>query len=199
MAATGSEIDRLMALLGKLPGLGPRSARRITLHLLKKRDQLMRPLADALIAADEKTITCTLCGNVDVMEPCHICCDRGRDAHTLCVVEDVADLWALERTHAFKGRYFVLGGLLSALAGVTPDQLKVPQLMARAVSEGISEVILALPATVDGQTTAHYIADRLREQNIKASRLAHGVPLGGELDYLDEGTLTAALTARRSA
>jgi len=199
MAATGSEIDRLMALLGKLPGLGPRSARRITLHLLKKRDQLMRPLADALIAADEKIITCTLCGNVDVMEPCHICCDRGRDAHTLCVVEDVADLWALERTHAFKGRYFVLGGLLSALAGVTPDQLKVPQLMARAVSEGISEVILALPATVDGQTTAHYIADRLREQNIKASRLAHGVPLGGELDYLDEGTLTAALTARRSA
>jgi len=199
MAATGSEIDRLMALLGKLPGLGPRSARRITLHLLKKRDQLMRPLADALIAADEKIITCTLCGNVDVMEPCHICCDRGRDAHTLCVVEDVADLWALERTHAFKGRYFVLGGLLSALAGVTPDQLKVPQLMARAVSEGISEVILALPATVDGQTTAHYIADRLREQSIKASRLAHGVPLGGELDYLDEGTLTAALTARRSA
>jgi recombination protein RecR len=195
----GNEIDRLTQILGKLPGLGPRSARRVVLQLLKKRETLLRPLADALYAADEKILTCTLCHNVDTQEPCAICTERGRDAHTLCVVEDVADLWALERTHAFKGRYFVLGGLLSALAGITPDQLHITQLLARVAAEGISEVILALPATVDGQTTAHYIADRLREQGVAASRLAHGVPLGGELDYLDEGTLVAALTARRSA
>ncbi len=195
----GAELDRLIQLLGKLPGLGPRSARRVVLHLLKKRETLMQPLASALIEADAKLLTCTLCNNVDVHDPCTICQQSGRDTHQLCVVEDIADLWAIERTRSIKGRYYVLGGLLSALAGITPDQLRIPQLLARAVAENITEVILALPATVDGQTTAHYIADRLREANIPASRLAHGVPLGGELDYLDEGTLATALTARRSA
>jgi recombination protein RecR len=195
----GPELDRLINLLGKLPGLGPRSARRVVLHLLKKRETLMQPLASALIEADAKLLTCTLCGSVDTHEPCSICASSGRDTHVLCVVEDVADLWAMERTRAFKGRYFVLGNLLSALAGITPEQLQINKLVARVVSESVTEVILALPATVDGQTTAHYIADRLREANVPATRLAHGVPLGGELDYLDEGTLVAALSARRSA
>jgi recombination protein RecR len=195
----GPELDRLITLLGKLPGLGPRSARRVVLHLFRKREQLLQPLAQALLEADAKLATCSLCGNLDVSDPCTLCADRARDDHQLCVVEDVADLWALERTHAFKGRYFVLGGLLSALAGITPEQLRIPQLLERAKALGVSEVVLALPATVDGQTTAHYIADRLREQAIPATRLAHGVPLGGELDYLDEGTLTAALQARRNA
>lgn len=195
----GPELERLILLLGKLPGLGPRSARRVALHLLKKRAQVLQPLVLALSEADEKITSCDHCHNLDTANPCLICCDSGRDARSLCVVEDVADLWALERTHAFKGRYFVLGGLLSALAGITPEQLYVPQLIKRALDEGITEVVLALPATVDGQTTAHYIADQLREHRIQATRLAHGVPLGGELDYLDEGTLTAALQARRSA
>lgn len=196
---TGPELERLMTLLAKLPGLGPRSARRVALHLLKKREQLLQPLAEAMREADEKVITCSQCHNLDTVDPCSLCRQQGRDSHAICVVEDVADLWALERTHAFKGRYYVLGGLLSALAGVTPEQLRLPQLFRRAQEENIAEVILALPATVDGQTTAHYVADRLRELNVKATRLAHGVPLGGELDYLDEGTLTAALQARRSA
>ncbi len=195
----GPELERLILLLGKLPGLGPRSARRVALHLLKKRAQLLQPLAQALIEADAKLVTCSHCNNLDVSDPCLLCSDKGRDAHSLCVVEDVADLWAMERTHAFKGRYFVLGSLLSALAGITPEQLNVPQLLKQVEAEGITEVILALPATVDGQTTAHYIADRLREKNVSATRLGHGVPLGGELDYLDEGTLIAALQARRSA
>lgn len=195
----GPELERLIQLLGKLPGMGPRSARRVVLHLFKKREQLLQPLAQALIEADAKLCSCSLCNNLDTRDPCGICADRGRDPALLCVVEDVADLWAMERTHAFKGRYQVLGGLLSALAGITPEQLKINALVARAQAEGIQEVILALPATVDGQTTAHYIADRLKDYNIKATRLAHGVPLGGELDYLDEGTLTAALQARRSA
>ncbi len=195
----GPELERLIQLLGKLPGMGPRSARRVVLHLFKKREQLLQPLAQALIEADAKLCSCSLCNNLDTRDPCGICADRGRDSALLCVVEDVADLWAMERTHAFKGRYQVLGGLLSALAGITPEQLKINALVTRAQAEGIQEVILALPATVDGQTTAHYIADRLKDYNIKATRLAHGVPLGGELDYLDEGTLTAALQARRSA
>lgn len=195
----GPELERLILLLGKLPGLGPRSARRVALHLLKKRGQLLQPLALALSEADEKITSCDHCHNLDTANPCLICTEKGRDQHALCVVEDVADLWALERTHAFKGRYFVLGGLLSALAGITPEQLFIPQLVKRAIDEGITEIVLALPATVDGQTTAHYVADRMREHNIKATRLAHGVPLGGELDYLDEGTLTAALQARRTA
>lgn len=195
----GPELERLIQLLGKLPGMGPRSARRVVLHLFKKREQLLQPLAQALIEADAKLCSCSICNNLDTRDPCGICADRGRDPALLCVVEDVADLWAMERTHAFKGRYQVLGGLLSALAGITPEQLKINELVARVQADGVQEVILALPATVDGQTTAHYIADRLKDYNIKATRLAHGVPLGGELDYLDEGTLTAALQARRSA
>lgn len=195
----GPELEHLLTLLGRLPGLGPRSARRVVLHLFRKREQVLRPLADALLAADAKLTTCSQCHNLDVADPCHLCTDPHRDDHLLCVVEDVADLWAMERTHAFKGRYHVLGGLLSALAGVTPQHLHIPALVTRAREANVREVILALPATVDGQTTAHYIADRLREAEIPATRLAHGVPLGGELDYLDEGTLIAALTARRSA
>lgn len=195
----GPELERLIQLLGRLPGLGPRSARRVVLHLFKKREQLLQPLAQALLEADAKLSSCHICNNLDTRDPCSICSDQGRDGQILCVVEDVADLWAMERTHAFKGRYHVLGGLLSALAGVTPEQLQIGPLVARAKEQQVSEVILALPATVDGQTTAHYIADRLKEAGIAATRLAHGVPLGGELDYLDEGTLTAALQARRSA
>ncbi len=195
----GPELEHLITLLGRLPGLGPRSARRVVLHLFRKREQVLRPLAEALLTADAKITSCSLCHNLDVTDPCTLCADPRRDDQVLCVVEDVADLWAMERTHAFKGRYHVLGGLLSALAGVTPQHLHVPDLLIRAQDNQVTEVILALPATVDGQTTAHYIADRLREVNISATRLAHGVPLGGELDYLDEGTLTAALNARRSA
>lgn len=195
----GPELERLIQLIGRLPGLGPRSARRVVLHLFKKREQLLQPLAQALLEADAKLSSCRICNNLDTRDPCGICSDGGRDSHLLCVVEDVADLWAMERTHAFKGRYHVLGGLLSALAGITPEQLHITALVERAQADGITEVILALPATVDGQTTAHYIADRLKDAGISATRLAHGVPLGGELDYLDEGTLTAALQARRSA
>lgn len=195
----GPELEHLLTLLGRLPGLGPRSARRVVLHLFRKREQVLRPLAEALLAADDKLTSCSLCHNLDVSDPCSLCTDPRRDDQVLCVVEDVADLWALERTHAFKGRYHVLGGLLSALAGVTPQDLHLPDLLTRAQDNHVAEVILALPATVDGQTTAHYIADCLRKINIPTTRLAHGVPLGGELDYLDEGTLTAALNARRSA
>ncbi len=195
----GAELEHLITLLGRLPGLGPRSARRVVLHLFRKRDQLLRPLAQALIEADDKLTSCTLCHNLDVIDPCHLCQDHRREATQLCVVEDVADLWAMERTHAFKGRYFVLGGVLSALAGVTPEQLHVPQLVQRVRDETIHEVIMALPATVDGQTTAHYVSDALKSLDIRISSLAQGVPLGGELDYLDEGTLIAALQARRSA
>ena len=195
----GPELERLIQLIGRLPGLGPRSARRVVLHLFKKREQLLQPLAQALLEADAKLSSCKICNNLDTRDPCGICSDGGRDRHLLCVVEDVADLWAMERTHAFKGRYHVLGGLLSALAGITPEQLHITALVERAQADGVNEVILALPATVDGQTTAHYIADRLKDAGISATRLAHGVPMGGELDYLDEGTLTAALQARRSA
>lgn len=197
----GTELERLMALLGKLPGLGPRSARRVALHLIKKRETVLQPLVQALQAVDEKLLTCDVCYNIDVTSPCSICSDRGRDTHTLCVVEDIADLWAVERTRVFHGRYHVLDGVLSALAGVTPEQLHLPELVQRIqASDGmVREVILALPATVDGQTTAHYIADLLKPLDVAVSRLAHGVPLGGELDYLDEGTLSTALNARRQA
>lgn len=191
------EIDRLVQLLSRLPGLGPRSARRAVLHLLKRRESLMHPLATALTEASERVHACDTCGNLDTANPCGICTDGRRDPKTLCVVEDVADLWALERTASFKGRYHVLGGTLSALDGVGPDDLKIPELVARTDAEGVAEVILATSATVDGQTTAHYVADRLREQGIKVSGLAHGVPVGGELDYLDDGTLSAALRDRR--
>lgn len=193
----GPEIERLIALLAKLPGLGPRSARRAVLHLVKNREQLLTPLAGALRDAADAVTVCSTCGNVDSTDPCSICRDDRRDATRICVVQDVADLWALERAGAFGGRYHVLGGTLSALDGIGPDDLAIPELISRVRSNGVSEVILALNATVDGQTTAHYISDRLAGSGAEVSRLAHGVPVGGELDYLDEGTLTAALKARR--
>ena len=195
------DLDRLIQLLARLPGLGPRSARRVVLHLMKKREALMLPLAEAMAKAADSVTHCAVCGNLDTRDPCGICQDRTRDPALLCVVEEVADLWALERSGAFKGRYHVLGGTLSAIDGRGPDQLNIGKLVAR-VSEGdkpVEEIILALSATVDGQTTAHYISERLAAAGVKVSRLAHGVPVGGELDYLDDGTLTAALKARRPA
>jgi recombination protein RecR len=196
---TGSAIDRLIRLLARLPGLGPRSARRVVLHLLKRREALMLPLAEALQATATEIRTCSVCGNLDTVDPCALCTDERRDAKLLCVVEDIADLWALERAQAFRGRYHVLGGTLSALDGVGPEDLGVDRLIERVRAGGIAEVILATNATVEGQTTAHYIADRLAGTGAAVTRLAHGVPLGGELDYLDDGTLTAALKARRPA
>ena len=190
------EIEQLISLLAKLPGLGPRSARRAALNLIKRKETLMQPLAKAMAAAAEQTKMCSLCGNLDTRDPCKLCNDPRRDPTIICVVEDVADLWALERTVAFRGHYHVLGGTLSALDGVSPDDLRIPQLVERANVGGIKEVILATNATVDGQTTAHYIADRLEEKGIAVSGLAHGVPVGGELDYLDDGTISAALKAR---
>lgn len=195
---SAAEIDRLIELLAKLPGLGPRSARRATLHLIKRPAQLMTPLADALASAAGAISTCQVCGNVDTADPCRLCADPERDASVICVVEDVADLWAIERTAVFRGRYHVLGGTLSALDGVNPDDLNIGKLVARASDPAVSEVILATNATVAGQTTAHYIMERLAATEIKVSQLAHGVPVGGELDYLDDGTLTAALKSRRS-
>lgn len=195
----GSEIERLIQLLAKLPGLGPRSARRAALFLIKRREALLDPLAKALAEAAERVRSCSRCGNIDTTDPCAICVDARRDGSVLCVIEEVADLWALERTGAFKGRYHVLGGTLSALDGVGPEQLNIPKLLQRVKEEGIKEVILATNATVDGQTTAHYIADRLSPLGLTVSRLAYGVPVGGELDYLDDGTLAAALKARRPA
>ena len=194
----GPEIDRLIRLLAKLPGLGPRSARRAVLHLIKRRESLMQPLAAALADAAANIRTCTVCGNVDSGDPCAVCANAERDDSLICVVEQVADLWALERTGAYKGRYHVLGGTLSALDGVGPDELNVAGLVARAGQAEVKEVILATSATVDGQTTAHYITDRLAGTGVTVSGLAHGVPVGGELDYLDDGTLTAALKARRA-
>jgi recombination protein RecR len=191
----GTEIERLIQLLSKLPGLGPRSARRAALALLKKRDTLLEPLAEAMQAASRAIKPCEICGNLDTTSPCAICADPRRDSHILCVVEDVADLWALERAGVFRGRYHVLGGALSALDGVTPEKLNVAGLVDRA-GHGVVEVILAMNATVEGQTTAHYLMDLLTD--VKVTRLAHGVPVGGELDYLDEGTLSAAFKARRS-
>ena len=190
------EIEQLISLLAKLPGLGPRSARRAALNLIKRKETLMQPLAKAMAAAAEQTKMCSVCGNLDTRDPCKLCNDPRRDPTIICVVEDVADLWALERTVAFRGHYHVLGGTLSALDGVSPDDLRIPQLVERANVGGIKEVILATNATVDGQTTAHYIADRLEEKGIAVSGLAHGVPVGGELDYLDDGTISAALKAR---
>jgi recombination protein RecR len=195
MAAIGSEIERLIQLLSKLPGLGPRSARRAALALLKKRDTLLEPLAESLREAADAILSCEICGNLDTQSPCAICSDPRRDPHLLCVVEDVADLWALERAGVFRGRYHVLGGALSALDGITPERLNVTQLLER-VKQNVDEVILAMNATVEGQTTAHYLMDLLGD--MKVTRLAHGVPVGGELDYLDEGTLSAAFKARRA-
>jgi recombination protein RecR len=195
-SARGEEIDRLIHLLAKLPGLGPRSARRAALALLKKRETLLEPLADALAGAAAALKQCSTCGNLDTTDPCALCRDPARDAGTICVVEDVDDLWALERAGIFRGRYHVLGGALSALDGVTPDRLNLPTLVER-VRGGVGEVVLAMNATVEGQTTAHYLLDALEPLRVKVTRLAHGVPVGGELDYLDEGTLSAAFKARR--
>lgn len=192
-----SPLDHLTQLLAKLPGLGPRSARRVVLFLLKRRETLLLPLANALHEAAEAVQGCPVCGNWDVVAPCGICRDPLRDTSALCVVEDVADLWALERSRAFKGLYHVLGGTLSALEGIRPSDLRMDGLIERARQPEVKEVILALSATVEGQTTAHYVADQLESAGVKLSRLAHGLPVGGELDYLDDGTLTAAFQARR--
>ena len=196
---TSSNIDRLIGLLSRLPGLGPRSARRAALHLLKKRESLLAPLASALTQAAETIRNCDQCGNLDTADPCAICGDMKRDASVICMVEEVADLWALERSGIYRGRYHVLGGTLSALDGVGPEELKIAKLVERASSAEVKEVILATNATVDGQTTAHYVADRLAQCEVEITRLAHGLPMGGELDYLDDGTLTAALKARSPA
>ncbi|MCA0849164.1 recombination mediator RecR [Salipiger thiooxidans] len=191
-----NEIDALIDLMARLPGLGPRSARRAVLHLIRKRALLLQPLADAMGAVAASARECLNCGNVGTAEICPICADERRGNGQLCVVEDVADLWAMERSGVFKGRYHVLGGTLSALDSVGPEELRIPQLVHRVETEAISEVILALNATVDGQTTAHYIADQL-ETRVELTSLAQGVPIGGELDYLDDGTITAALNARK--
>jgi recombination protein RecR len=190
-------IDQLIDLMARLPGLGPRSARRAVLQMIRKRGQLLNPLALAMAEVAETARECLNCGNVSTSEVCAICRDERRANGILCVVEDVADLWAMERAHVFKGRYHVLGGTLSALDGVGPEELRIPRLADRIATERVSEVILALNATIDGQTTAHYIADQL-EGRVRLSSLAQGVPIGGELDYLDEGTITAALNARKS-
>lgn len=192
---TGPEIERLIQLLAKLPGLGPRSARRAALHLIKNRDKLLTPLASAIAEARDKVTVCGTCGNVDTSDPCTLCTDPRRDQSIICVVEQVGDLWALERAGAWNGLYHVLGGTLSAIEGVRPEDLSISQLIARAAN--VKEVVLAVNATVEGQTTAHYITERLKGFDIATSRLAHGVPVGGELDYLDEGTLTQAMKARR--
>jgi recombination protein RecR len=198
-ASAGPEIERLIALLGKLPGLGPRSARRAALALLKRKDQLLTPLASALAEAGAKVRACSTCGALDTSDPCQVCSDPSRDAATLCVVEEVGALWALERAGAFRGRYHVLGGLLSALDGVGPEALRIQELLGRASGGEVREVILALPATVDGQTTAHYLSERLAALNVQVTSLARGVPVGGELDWLDDGTIATALRARRPA
>jgi recombination protein RecR len=191
------EIEALIALLAKVPGLGPRSARRAALQLLKRKDQLMVPLAGALSEAAEKVRACSNCGALDTQDPCMLCSAVDRDDSLICVVAEVGDVWALERAGAFKGRYHVLGGTLSALDGVRPDDLRIAKLLERASADGVREVILALAATVDGQTTAHYLAERLQPLDVTVSRLSHGVPVGGELDLLDDGTLFAALQSRR--
>ncbi|CUH82833.1 recombination mediator RecR [Thalassovita mediterranea] len=190
------DIDTLIELLAKLPGLGPRSARRAVLHMIRKRSILLTPLADQMQRVAETARECLNCGNVGTADVCDICANEARGNGILCVVEDVADLWAMERAAVFKGRYHVLGGTLSALDAVGPEELRIPQLVDRVTSENVTEVILALNATIDGQTTAHYIADQL-EGRVTLTSLAQGVPIGGELDYLDEGTITAALNARR--
>ncbi|MCX8498914.1 MAG: recombination mediator RecR [Caulobacteraceae bacterium] len=201
MAAAGPEIERLIALLAKLPGLGPRSARRAALALLKRREQLLLPLPEAMADAGARVRACQTCGALDTCDPCAVCSDGSRDGGLICVVEEVGALWALERGGSFRGRYHVLGGLLSALDGVGPEALRVEELIARVVDTDVREVILALPATVDGQTTAHYLADRLSgaANAISVTMLARGVPVGGELDWLDDGTIAQALRARRPA
>src|ERR1700692_717090 len=195
-AVAGPEIERLIQLLARLPGLGPRAARRAALFLIKKREQIMAPLAAALATAIEKIGVCAVCGNIDTQNPCTVCTDARRDPGIIVVVTDVADLWALERAHAVNARYHVLGGTLSPLDGVGPQELTIDALVSRAHDPVVTEILLALNATVDGQSTAHYITDLLHDADVKVTRLAHGVPVGGELDYLDEGTLAAAIRSR---
>ena len=198
-ASAGPEIERLIALLAKLPGLGPRSARRAALALLKRREQLLLPLSEALADAADRVRTCRICGALDTTDPCAICADASRDGALICVVEEVGALWAMERASAFRGRYHVLGGLLSALDGIGPEALRIGPLVGRAAAEAVREVVLALPATVDGQTTAHYLTDRLAGTGVAVTSLARGVPVGGELDWLDDGTIAQAMRARRPA
>ena len=191
------EIEALSQALARLPGLGPRSARRAVLHLMKKREAALQPLLAALNQVADKLSTCSICGNVDTSDPCGICSDPRRDPKSLCVVEEVSDLWALDRSRLFPGRYHVLGGRLSALEGIRPEDLSIDKLVKRVAEGGIDEVVLAMNATLEGQTTAHYLAERLEKFPIRLTQLAHGLPVGGELDYLDEGTLTQAMRARR--
>ncbi|MCE3290072.1 MAG: recR [Caulobacter sp.] len=198
-SVAGPEIERLISLLAKLPGLGPRSARRAALTLLKRRDQLLGPLASALADAQAHVKTCSVCGSLDTCDPCSLCADPVRDRTLICVVEEVGSVWAMERAGAFRGRYHVLGGLLSALDGVGPDNLRINELTQRVTENEIREVVLALPATVDGQTTAHYIAERLSNLDVAVTMLARGVPVGGDLDWLDDGTIAQAMRARRPA
>ncbi|RPF72329.1 recombination mediator RecR [Aurantiacibacter spongiae] len=191
------EIENLAAALARLPGLGPRSARRAVLWLVKHRETALRQVIEALGTVQSRLVECKTCGNVDTQNPCTICADPKRDAKSICVVEDVADLWALDRARLFTGRYHVLGGRLSALDGVRPEDLAIDSLLARVAQGGVDEVVLAMNATLEGQTTAHYIAERLEDRPVRITQLAHGLPVGGELDYLDEGTLAQALRARR--
>ena len=193
----GAEIENLVKLLARLPGLGPRSARRAVLQMMRRRETLLDPLSEALMVARDKIVSCTICGNIDTLSPCTICADSRRDVSVLCVVEDVGDLWALERAQAVKGRYHVLGGTLSALDGIGPDDLNLGTLKQRCADNAVKEIILATNATVEGQTTAHVITDMLSDLDVTITRLAHGVPVGGELDYLDDGTLLAAMKSRR--
>jgi recombination protein RecR len=195
-SVAGPEIERLIQLLARLPGLGPRSARRAALHLIKKREQLLGPLSEAMRIAAERILVCRTCGNVDTTEPCTVCRDPGRDPSIIVVVEDVSDLWALERAAAVRARYHVLGGVLSPLDGIRPEHLNLDALVARAAEPEVKEIVLAVNATVDGQTTAHYVTELLSGLSVKVTKLAHGVPVGGELDYLDEGTLSAAMKQR---
>ena len=199
MASAGPEIERLISLLAKLPGMGPRSARRAALALLKRKDQLLTPLAAALAEAAERVRPCRICGALDTCDVCAVCADHSRDAALICVVEEVGALWAMERASAWRGRYHVLGGLLSALDGVGPESLRIGSLVERVAGGAVKEVVLALPATVDGQTTAHYVTDRLGPSGVAITSLARGVPVGGELDWLDDGTIAQALRARRPA
>jgi recombination protein RecR len=195
-AVAGPEIERLIQLLSRVPGLGPRSARRAALHLIRKKDELLAPLGSAMQIAAERIVVCSTCGSVDTKDPCAVCSDLRRDPSVIIVVESVADLWALERAAAMRAHYHVLGGTLSPLDGVGPKDINLDKLVARAADPAVKEIILAVNATVDGQTTAHYITEMLSHLPVKVSRLAHGVPVGGELDYLDEGTLSAALRQR---
>ena len=198
-ASAGPEIERLISLLAKLPGMGPRSARRAALALLKRREQLLVPLAASLTETAEKVVNCSICAAPDTRDPCSICSDSSRDNALICVVEEAGALWAMERSGAFRGKYHVLGGLLSALDGVGPEHLRIVELVGRVRGGGVREVVLALPATVDGQTTAHYIAERIAGPEVQVTSLARGVPVGGELDWLDDGTIVQALRARRPA